>query len=70
MKYGFSFIDILVSPVTMVIAVILLVFCCWLLIFKRKKLDSIFRILSVIGIVITGIYIAFIIWAVIGFGQP
>ena len=68
MSTGISFLDILVSPVTMVIAVIVFILCCWLFLFKRKTISSETKTLAVFGIIITGIYIAFIVWAVIGFG--
>ena len=68
MSTGISFLDILVSPVTMVAAVIVFLLCCWLLLFKRKTISYSTKTLAVFGIIITGIYIAFIVWAVIGFG--
>ncbi|MBE6877653.1 MAG: hypothetical protein E7488_00590 [Ruminococcaceae bacterium] len=68
MSTGIVFSDILVSPITMVLAVIVFLLCCWLLLFKRKTISSGTKTLVVFGIIITGIYIAFIVWAVIGFG--
>ena len=68
MSTGIGFLDILVSPITMVAAVIVFILCCWLLLFKRKTISSGTKTLAVFGIIITGIYIAFIVWAVIGFG--
>ena len=68
MSTGIGFLDILVSPITMVAAVIVFILCCWLLLFKRKTISSGTKILAVFGIIITGIYIVFIVWAVIGFG--
>ena len=68
MSTGISFLDILVSPITMVLTVIVFLLCGWLLLFKRKTISSGTKTLVVLGIIITGIYIAFIVWAVIGFG--
>ena len=68
MSYGISFIDILVSPVTMVISVILFLLCCLLLLFKRKTISSTTKTFTIIGVFVTGIYIAFIVCAIIGFG--
>ena len=68
MSAGIGFLDILVSPVTMAAAVIVFILCCWLLLFKRKAISSGTKTMAVCGIIITGIYIAFIVWAVIGFG--
>ena len=68
MSTGISFLDILVSPVTMVIAVIVFILCCWLFLFKIKTISSETKTLAVFGIIITGIYISFIVWAVSGFG--
>ena len=68
MSTGIGFLDILVSPITTVAAVIVFILCCWLLLFKRKTISSGTKTLAVFGIIITGIYIAFIVWAVIGFG--
>lgn len=68
MSTGIGFLDILVSPITMALAVIVFLLCCWLLLFKRKIISSGTKTLAVLSIIITGIYIAFIVWAVIGFG--
>ena len=69
MSTGIVFSDILVSPITMVLAVIVFLLCCWLLLFKRKSISSGIKTLAVFGLVITVIYFAFIIWAVIGWGS-
>ena len=68
MSTGIGFLDILVSPITMIAAVIVFLVCCWLFLFKRKTISSGTKTMAVCGIIITGIYIAFIVWAVIGFG--
>ena len=68
MSTGISFLDILVSPITMVLTVIVFLLCAWLFLFKRKTISSGAKTMAVCGIIITGIYIAFIVWAVIGFG--
>jgi len=69
MSHGLSFIDMLVSPITPVFAVVIFLLCCWLLLFKRKSISSGIKTLAVFGLVITVIYFAFIIWAVIGWGS-
>lgn len=68
MSYGFGFIDVLVSPVTMATAVIIFLFCCGLLLFKRKTISRDIKPFVVFGAIVTGVYTAFIVWAVIGFG--
>ena len=68
MSTGIGFLDILVSPITMVLTVIVFILCCWLFLFKRKIISPGTKTMAVCGIIITGIYIAFIVWAVIGFG--
>ena len=65
---GISFIDILVSEVTMVIGALIFLLCGTLLIFKRKTLNSSQRALVVGGLVVTAIYLAFIIYLVVMWG--
>ena len=69
MSSGFGFFEILISEVTMVIMVVVFLCCCFLLLFKRKKIDLSIKIISTIAIFITGIYLVFIIWAIIGWGS-
>ena len=68
MESGFSFVDILVSEVTMVIAALVFLFCGAMLIFKRKSLNGSKKGLAVTALIVTGIYLAFIIWLVLTWG--
>ena len=63
-----GFADILVSEVTMLIACVLFLICCGLLIFKRKQLTQTAKSLAVTGFVVTGLYLAFIIFMVVMWG--
>ncbi|MBO5122314.1 MAG: hypothetical protein J6B99_04050 [Oscillospiraceae bacterium] len=69
MRSGLSFADVLVSPVTMAVAVILFFLCAWLLLFKRKAITTPIKVLSALVLIVTILYIAFIIWMIVGFGQ-
>ena len=69
MSSGLHFADILVSPVTMAVAVILFLLCAWLLLFRRKTITTPIKVLSALVLIVAILYIAFIIWMVIGFGQ-
>lgn len=68
MAYGISFVDVLVSEITMVIAALMFLFCGALLIFKRKALSSSQKGVAVTVLTITGLYLAFIVWLVIMWG--
>lgn len=69
MSYGFGFLEILVSEVTMILACILVVICIGLLGFYRKKLSAMIKAVLTIIFIITTIYLMFIAWLVIGFGS-
>ena len=69
MASGISFLEILVSKVTMAIGALTFLFCGALLIFKRKSLNGSQKGLAITGLIITGIYLAFIIWLAIMWGQ-
>ena len=69
MSYGFSFLEILVSEVTMILACIVFVICTGALGFYRKKLSATMKTVSTIIFIITTIYLIFISWLVIGFGS-
>lgn len=69
MASGISFLEILVSEVTMVIGVLIFLFCGALLIFKRKSLNGTQKGFAVTGLIVTGIYLAFIVWLAIMWGQ-
>jgi len=69
MYTGFSFIDILVSEITMVAAAVVFLLCAFLLVFKRKKLGAGSKTLAVSGLIITGVYLGFILFIVIMWGS-
>lgn len=69
MTTGIGFIDILVSEITMVIGALIFLVCGALLIFKKKALSGTQIGLVITALIITGIYLVFILWLVIGFGQ-
>ena len=69
MSYGFGFLEILVSEVTMILACILVVICIGALGFYRKKLSATMKAVLTIIFIITTIYLMFIAWLVIGFGS-
>ena len=69
MSYGFGFLEILVSEVTMILSCIVFVICIGVLGFYRKKLSTTMKTVSTIIFIITTIYLIFIAWLVIGFGS-
>ena len=69
MSYGFSFLEILVSEITMILACIVFVICTGVLGFYRKKLSAKMKAALIIIFIITTIYLMFIAWLVIGFGS-
>ena len=69
MTSGISFSEILVNEVTMVIETLIFFFCGALLIFKRKSLNRLQKGLTVTALIVTGIYLAFIVWLAIMWGQ-
>ena len=69
MSYGFSFLEILVSEITMILSCIVFVICIGALRFYRKKLSATMKAALIIIFIITTIYLMFIAWLVIGFGS-
>ena len=55
MSYGFSFLEILVSEVTMILVCIVFVICTGALGFYRKKLSATMKTVSTIIFIITTI---------------
>lgn len=70
MSSGFAFMDLLVSEVTMIIGVVVFLLCLLLLILKRKTLQRGTKALLLFLLVLGAVYIVFIIWAVIMWGEP
>lgn len=68
MKVGISFLDILVSEVTMVIGALIFLVCVALLIFKHRSLNGSQKGLAVTALIVTGIYLVFIIYLVLMWG--
>ena len=69
MASGISFLEILVNEGTMVIGTLIFLFCGALLIFKHKSLNGSQKGLAVTALIVTGIYLAFIVWLAIMWGQ-
>ena len=69
MSYGFSFLEILVSEITMMLSCIVFVICIGALRFYRKKLSATMKAALIIIFIITTIHLMFIAWLVIGFGS-
>ena len=69
MSYGFSFLEILVSEITMILSCIVFAICIGALGFYRKKLSAKVKAVLVSIFIITTIYLMFIAWLVIGFGS-
>lgn len=70
MSSGFAFMDLLVSEVTMIIGVVVFLLCLLMLILKRKTLQRGTKALLLFLLVLSVVYIVFIIWAVIMWGEP
>lgn len=68
MKVGISFLDILVSEVTMVIGALIFLVCGALLIIKHRSLNGSQKGLAVTALIVAGIYLAFIIYLVLMWG--
>lgn len=69
MASGISFLEILVSEVTVAIGALSFLFCGALLMFKRKSLSGSQKGLAITALIVTGIYLIFIIWLAIMWGQ-
>ena len=69
MSYGFSFLDLLVSEATMILACIVFVIGVGALVFCRKRLSIAMKTILVLILTFTFIYLMFIAWLVIGFGS-
>ena len=70
MSSSFAFMDLLVSEVTMIIGVVIFLLCLLLLILKRKTLQRGTKALLLFLLVLSAVYIVFILWAVIMWGEP
>lgn len=68
MSNGIAFVDILVSEITMISALLLFIFCAGVLLFKRKDVTPSRLKLAAVGLVLTGVYLAFILFMVFMWG--
>lgn len=68
MQTGFGLPDILVSEVTMVVGAVVFLVCVAVLILKRNALSGPQIRLTAAAMVVSGIYLAFIIWLVVMWG--
>lgn len=69
MSYGFSFLEILVNEVTMILACIVFIIGVGTLVFCRKRLSATAKTILATGLIFITIYLMFIVWLVIGFGS-
>lgn len=65
---GFGFVEILFREVSMIIGALIFLFCGAVLIFKRKALSTSQKGFAVTALIVTGLYLAFILWLVINWG--
>lgn len=68
MSAGICFVDILVSEITMVVSVVIFVISAVLLLFMSKHLTDGWKRVAVFVLVVTGLYLAFIVWLVFVWG--
>jgi len=68
MESGISFIDILVNEITMVVGALIFLLSGALLLFRRKSLSGPHKTLAAVALIITAIYLAFIIYLVLMWG--
>ena len=70
MSKGFGLIDLLTSPVFMNMALVLFVLSLVLLILNRKKLSSTVRAFWIVLLVVCALYLLFLLWMTVMWGQP
>lgn len=69
MASGISFLDILLREGTMVLGVLIFLFCGALLLLRRRSLHGLPKGLAVAALVVTGLYLAGIVGLAILWGQ-
>ena len=69
MSYGFSFLEILVNEITMILACIVFIIGVGTLVFCRKRLLATAKTILATGLIFITFYLMFIVWLVIGFGS-
>ena len=68
MTAGISFVDIFVSEITMVVFALVFVISAVLLVFMKKHLTRMWTKAAVLALVVTGLYLVFIVWLVLMWG--
>lgn len=67
MSAGIGFIDILVSEITMVLSVLVFIISAVIL-FMKKHLTGTWKKAAVLALVVSGLYLGFIVWLVFMWG--
>lgn len=67
MSAGIGFIDILVSEITMVLSVLVFIISAAIL-FMKKHLTGTWKKAAVLALVVSGLYLSFIVWLVFMWG--
>lgn len=70
MQQSYGLFDLLTQPVFMNAALVLFVLSLVLLILYRKKLSPAVRTFWTVLLVLSAIYLLFILWAAVMWGQP
>ena len=68
MTAGISFIDIFVSEITIVVFALVFVISAVLLVFMKKHLTRMWTKTAVLALVVTGLYLVFLVWLVLMWG--
>ena len=68
MTAGISFVDIFVSEITMVVFALVFVISAVLLVFMKKHLTRMWTKTAVLALVVTGLYLVFLVWLVLMWG--
>ena len=68
MASGISFAEILFRESSMIIGALIFLFCGAVLIFRRKALSNSQKGLAITALIVTGLYLAFVLWLAINWG--
>lgn len=63
-----SFVDVFVSEITMVVFALIFIISAVLLVFMKKHLTRMWTKAAVLALVVTGLYLVFIVWLVLMWG--
>ena len=69
MSSGFRFLELLVSEGAMIIGALIFLACGGLLIFKGKSLEPRHKTAAVVAVIVTGVYLALILYLAVMWGQ-